>query len=337
MADTVLQFGDPRAQTKWSAELALSAHASAMFTCQLEGKGANDDVERRTEPEEGPGDRVSFDLHAELTEPPVHGDTEVKGTEEDLSFFSDEVKIDQVRHPASAGGRMAREEDSPASARAGKPAPSAKPPVHLRNDRTIAAWQLHAARHSVKTQDRHLAAIRQFKAFVQSQGTSGPEPAGGSGPPVSESRLAVPLRLSLRRRSPDRSPPFMPPEPSARLVDQRIRNRIMEVVDLLAMGEGGVRLVGFTAFFELFYDWIPHHRDGPLPPNAALSDEERKCLEDLRRVLDKACDATPGEMGADEFIATRWPDRIAEAAAAALELLGRRGPAPEDTEESRFG
>ena len=128
MADTVLQFGDPRAQTKWSAELALSADASAMFTCQLEGKGANDDVERRTEPEEGPGDRVSFDLHAELTEPPVHGDTEVKGTEEDLSFFSDEVKIDQVRHPASAGGRMACEEDSPASARAGKPAPSAEPP-----------------------------------------------------------------------------------------------------------------------------------------------------------------------------------------------------------------
>ena len=129
----------------------------------------------------------------------------------------------------------------------------------------------------------------------------------------------------------------MPTEPSPRLVDQRVRNRIMEAADLLAMGEGGVRLVGFSAFFELFYDWIPHHEDGPLPPNAALTSEERSGLERLRNVLDEACDATPGEMSVAAFIATGWPDRIAEAAASALEVLGRRGPAPEDAEDPRFG
>ena len=42
-------------------------------------------------------------------------------------------------------------------------------------------------------------------------------------------------------------------------------------------------------------------------------------------------------MSAAAFIATGWPDRIADAAAPAMELFGRRGPAPEDAEDPRFG
>ena len=58
------------------------------------------------------------------------------------------------------------EGNSSAPAHVGSGAPDPAAPIHLRNDRTISAWQLFAARHNEKTQDRHLAAIREFETFV---------------------------------------------------------------------------------------------------------------------------------------------------------------------------
>jgi len=51
---------------------------------------------------------VSFDLSVQLRGKPVRGDARAKGTEENLKFFTDEVAIDQIRHPVSAGGKMTR-------------------------------------------------------------------------------------------------------------------------------------------------------------------------------------------------------------------------------------
>lgn len=39
-------------------------------------------------------------------------------------------------------------------------------PVHTSNDRTIGNWQIFAKKHSTKTQDNHLQAIREFETFL---------------------------------------------------------------------------------------------------------------------------------------------------------------------------
>jgi hypothetical protein len=102
----------------------------------------------------------------------------------------------------------------------------------------------------------------------------------------------------------------MEENPSPRLVDQRLRNRIIEAVDTLAQGEQGVRRVWPVEYFEQFHDQIPHHRDGEIRPNSAITREELSLLSEVGKILDQACDATPNKMTADELIGTGWPKRI---------------------------
>lgn len=58
--------------------------------------------------ERGAGDIVSYDVFAELKGDAVYGDDILEGKEKDLSWFTDELRIDQVRQAASAGGRMSQ-------------------------------------------------------------------------------------------------------------------------------------------------------------------------------------------------------------------------------------
>jgi hypothetical protein len=121
--------------------------------------------------------------------------------------------------------------------------------------------------------------------------------------------------------------------PSERLVEQRIRNRIMEAVLTLAEGNEGVRLVLPKDYFESFYHWIPHHMDGAMPSCSAVCAEERALLAGVSAILDVAYDATPTEMTADELIATGWPRRVQPVAQRALSAMILRGRFSEDREE----
>jgi len=56
--------------------------------------------------ERSAGDVISYDVFAELRGDGVYGDTLLEGKEKDLSWFTDEVRIDQVRQAVSAGGIM---------------------------------------------------------------------------------------------------------------------------------------------------------------------------------------------------------------------------------------
>jgi hypothetical protein len=129
----------------------------------------------------------------------------------------------------------------------------------------------------------------------------------------------------------------MEERPSDRLVDQRIRNRIMEAVETLADGDDGVRCVWPGEYFESFYDWIPHRSDGGMRPNSAITADERAALLEVSTILDDACDATigftPGNMTADELITTGWPKRIQPVALKALDLMRERGRFSEELEE----
>jgi len=125
----------------------------------------------------------------------------------------------------------------------------------------------------------------------------------------------------------------MEEHPSDRLVDQRIRNRIMEAVETLPDGDNGVRREWPDEYFESFYDWIPHRDDGEMPLSSTISADERALLMNVSRLLDDACDATPKNMTADELIATGWPKRIQSVALQARNLMRQRGRFIEEQEE----
>lgn len=105
---TNIPFGDPKAVKKWSASLAVDVSKSSYFERKFVGKEENAIIQRKTELETGPGDRISFDLSVELRSRPTYGDARLEGKEENLKFYTDEVAIDQLRHAVSAGGRMTR-------------------------------------------------------------------------------------------------------------------------------------------------------------------------------------------------------------------------------------
>lgn len=125
----------------------------------------------------------------------------------------------------------------------------------------------------------------------------------------------------------------MADQPSERIIDQRIRNRIMEAIHTLAEGNDGVQKVWPDEYFESLYTWIPHRDDGAMPPNSVIPADEREQLQAVSFILDDACDATPAIMTADEFIATGWPAEIQPIAQAALNIMTARGRYSEQTEE----
>lgn len=122
---------------------------------------------------------------------------------------------------------------------------------------------------------------------------------------------------------------------SARLVDQRIRTRIMDVIEIYADGDAGVSdFGGFEDYFEWFYDRIPHRDDGPFPDLSTLTDAEIAVLKRVSQIVDDACDATPRAMSLDAFVKTGWPGRIQPIAKDALDLMVGRGWFSDDVEEN---
>lgn len=112
MSRTVVPFGDPKAVKKWSASLFVDVTKTSYFERKFVGKDENSVIQRKTELETGPGDRISYDLSMELRGRPTYGDKRLKGKEENLKFYTDEVAIDQVRKSVSAGGRMTRKRNA---------------------------------------------------------------------------------------------------------------------------------------------------------------------------------------------------------------------------------
>lgn len=108
MATTVVPFGDPKAQKKWSGNLAVDQRKKSYWENRFIGTSDNSIIQRKVELENEPGDRISFDLCVQMRNKPTYGDNKVEGKEESLKFYTDEVIIDQVRHAVSAGGKMSR-------------------------------------------------------------------------------------------------------------------------------------------------------------------------------------------------------------------------------------
>lgn len=108
MATTVIPWGDPKAVKIWAPKTHNDVMKAAYFTKKFVGKSQNNIIEERTELAADSGDTISFDLSVRLKGEPTFGDNSLDGKEEALSFYTDTVKIDQVRKSVSAGGRMTR-------------------------------------------------------------------------------------------------------------------------------------------------------------------------------------------------------------------------------------
>lgn len=108
MTQTVIPWGDKRAIKKWSADLAVDMLDKSYFNDKFIGRNTNSVIEEKTDLQSGAGDRVQFDLSAPLAGNPIAGDNRVRGSGDQLKFYSDEIIIDQVRKEVSAGGRMTR-------------------------------------------------------------------------------------------------------------------------------------------------------------------------------------------------------------------------------------
>lgn len=104
---TVVGVNDPKAVRRWATSLATDTEKQSYWS-KFIGKGENNIVERKVELEDEAGDTVQFDLSMRLRGGMTLGDNRVEGTAESLTFYTDEVKIDQARKGASAAGRMSR-------------------------------------------------------------------------------------------------------------------------------------------------------------------------------------------------------------------------------------
>lgn len=107
MSQTTVPFGSPLAQKKWSAHLFLETVKKSYWE-RFISTSDNAVIQRKTEIDSDAGDRISFDLSVQLRGKPTSGDNRLKGKEEQLKFFTDEIVIDQIRHSVSAGGKMTR-------------------------------------------------------------------------------------------------------------------------------------------------------------------------------------------------------------------------------------
>lgn len=105
---TVVAFGDPKAQKKWSASLFIDTNKKSYFDRKFVEDSDNSVIQRLTDLESDAGDTIDYDLSVQLRNKPTVGDARLQGKEENLRFFSDQVSIDQLRHGVSAGGKMSR-------------------------------------------------------------------------------------------------------------------------------------------------------------------------------------------------------------------------------------
>lgn len=110
MSTTVVGVGDPKSVKRYSAFLAVDTGRKSYFGKKFTGNGeeAQTPLQRLSHLENDAGDQISYDLVAQLKMKPVTGDNTLRGREEDLKFYTDNVYIDQLRGGVNTGGKMTR-------------------------------------------------------------------------------------------------------------------------------------------------------------------------------------------------------------------------------------
>ena len=118
---------------------------------------------------------------------------------------------------------------------------------------------------------------------------------------------------------------------SRQIVHQRIRNRVIETLEMVSCLE---EVSKYGAF------WIINTTDFLVPTDfddcAGVFDEaERSAIDRFRDLMDKVSDATPDDFfDIDRFRASSEWSAVERCAAEALQIFNRRGLFSEDVEET---
>lgn len=92
----------------WSKRLFIEVLKYTNFADYM-GTSTDDLLVVQEETSKGPGDRVRVILRRLLTGAGVQGDTTLEGNEEQLTTFTQDVSIDQLRHAVRSGGQMSEQ------------------------------------------------------------------------------------------------------------------------------------------------------------------------------------------------------------------------------------
>lgn len=107
---TLIGVNDPQAVKKWASLMAVAINKASYWAKKFvgEGKDARLPIQRIDDLESGAGDEVTVDLLMPLNMEPIIGDETLAGKEQKLKYFTDRLRIDQVRGGADLGSRMTK-------------------------------------------------------------------------------------------------------------------------------------------------------------------------------------------------------------------------------------
>ncbi|WP_422097483.1 N4-gp56 family major capsid protein [Variovorax sp.] len=107
---TLIGVNDPQAVKKWASLMAVAINKASYWAKKFvgEGKDARLPIQRIDDLESGAGDEVTVDLLMPLNMEPIIGDETLSGKEQKLKYFTDRLRIDQVRGGADLGSRMSK-------------------------------------------------------------------------------------------------------------------------------------------------------------------------------------------------------------------------------------
>jgi N4-gp56 family major capsid protein len=108
VAGTSYPVGHPLAVNLWAKKLSAEALRQTYFF-EFMGKTADSMIVYRDDIGKQAGDNITFGLRAQLTGAGVQGDGTLEGNEEALVTYTDNFKLDQLRHAVRSAGKMSEQ------------------------------------------------------------------------------------------------------------------------------------------------------------------------------------------------------------------------------------
>jgi N4-gp56 family major capsid protein len=105
---TYIGVNDAQAVKKWATTMAVQIGKESWFASKMVGVGVESrkPIQQIDDLESGAGDEITIDLLMPMSMEPRIGDQTLDGHEQDMRYYTDDLRIDQVRGGVNAGGRM---------------------------------------------------------------------------------------------------------------------------------------------------------------------------------------------------------------------------------------
>lgn len=108
MAVTSFATGDALAVKLWSKKVSVEA-LKQTWVFKFMGRDDNSLIQIYDDTNKGPGDRIRIPLRRLLTGNGTTADNTLEGNEERITYYNDDVYIQQLRHAVREGGRFSRQ------------------------------------------------------------------------------------------------------------------------------------------------------------------------------------------------------------------------------------